>query len=174
MTHPAFSVYSAPQLGKTRRMKFSWAPCLVLGWFAALAGCSKGDSSHDHAVHAEHAHTAPHGGTLVELGEHAYNLEFVRELDTGRLSAYVLDGHAENFIRIKAASFAVIATVGTEKRPVTFKAVANPATGETVGDTSQFDAEDGWVRTTPTFDGVITSLDVRGSKFANVAFSLKK
>lgn len=138
------------------------------------AGCAKKDPDHDQAAHTEHVHHAPHGGVLVELGEHAYNLEFVRELDTGKLSAYVLDGHAENFIRIKAVVIEVLATVGGEKRPLTFKAVANAATGETVGDTSQFDAEDAWLKTTPTFDGVIVALEVRGAKFANVAFSLKK
>lgn len=139
-----------------------------------VAGCAKNEADHDHAAHGGHVHRAPHGGTLVELGEHAYNLEFVRELDTGRLSAYVLDAHAENFIRIKAASFEVVANVGGEKRPLTFKAVANSTTGETVGDTSQFDAEGDWVKTTRTLDGVIVALDVRGTKVANVPFSLKK
>ncbi len=145
---------------------------LVLFVAALAGGCAKHD--HEKPAAGGHVHRAPHGGVLVELGEHAYNLEFVREPETGKLSAYVLDGHAENFIRIKAVVIEVLATVGGEKRPLTFKAVANAATGETVGDTSQFDAEDAWLKTTPTFDGVIVALDVRGAKFANVAFSLKK
>lgn len=139
---------------------------------AFISGCSK----HDHAqpTGGGHAHTAPHGGTLVELGEHAYNLEFVRDAATGRLSAWVLDGHAENFIRVKATSFEIVATVGAEQRPLAFKAVANPATGETVGDTSQFDAQADWLKTTAAFDGVLTSLEIRGHQFARVALSLKK
>jgi len=147
---------------------------LPLALFVAAwaGGCAKHD--HEKPAAGGHNHHAPHGGTLVEIGEHAYNLEFVRAPETGRLSAYVLDGHAENFIRIKAASFEVIANVGGEKRPLTFKAVANAATGETVGDTSQFDADGDWVKTTRTFDGVILALDVRGTKVANVPFTLPK
>lgn len=149
-----------------------FAASLAVLCFAA--GCAKKDADHDHAAHGAHVHRAPHGGVLVELGEHAYNLEFVRESETGKLSAYVLDGHAENFIRIKAASFDVVANVGGEKKTLTLKAVANAATGETVGDTSQFDADAAWLKGTPAFDGVVVALDVRGSKFADVAFSLKK
>lgn len=149
---------------------------LLLSLVLVVAGLAGGCTKHDHEKPAAggHAHRAPHGGTLVEVGEHAYNLEFVREPETGKLSAYVLDGHAENFIRIKAASFEVVANVGGEKRPLTFKAVANAATGETIGDTSQFDADGAWLKTTPAFDGVVVALDIRGTKFANVAFSLKK
>lgn len=150
-------------------------PRLALALLALtlVAGCAKHDDGHGHAPASGHAHTAPHGGTLVELGEHAYNVELLRDPATGKLSAWILDGHAENFVRIKAASFEAIATVAGEKRPLTFKAVANPATGETVGDTSQFEAEAAWLKATPAFTGVITSLEVRGSRFANVPFALK-
>jgi hypothetical protein len=147
--------------------------CAVLFAITLAAGCAKHDAGHDHAPAGGHAHTAPHGGTLVELGEHAYNVELLRDPATGRLSAWILDGHAENFVRIKAASFEATATVAGEKRPLSFKAVANPATGETVGDTSQFEAEAAWLKATPAFEGVIVSLDVRGSRFANVPFALK-
>ena len=44
----------------------------------------------------------------MELGEHAYNLELVRDAEAGKLVAYVLDGHAENFIRIAAPSIEVV------------------------------------------------------------------
>ena len=145
---------------------------LVLVAVAFFTGCAKHD--HDKPAGGGHSHTAPHGGTLVELGEHAYSLEFVRDAATGRLSAYVLDGHAENFIRVKATSFEAVATIAGEKQPLTFKAVANPATGETVGDTSQFDAEADWLKSTLAFDVVVTSIEVRGTTFTNVAFSLKK
>jgi hypothetical protein len=68
-------------------------------------GCSR---SHDHAhdaaksaggeVHRHgHVHTAPHGGLLVEVGDHQFNVELVIDREIGRIAAYVLDGHAENF-----------------------------------------------------------------------------
>src|SRR6185503_1476227 len=97
--------------------------------------------------------TAPHGGTLVELGEHAYSLELVRDPATGSLSIFILDAHAENFVRIKAATLELVATVGREQRVLSLRAVANSATGETVGDTSQFDGQADWLKTTPTFQG---------------------
>ena len=135
-----------------------------------FTACGK---KHDHSAQ-KHAHTAPHGGTLVELGDHAYNLEFVRDAATGKLSAYVLDGHAENFIRLKAASFEVVASGGAEKRVLVFKPVANPATGETVGDTSQFDAQADWLKTTAAFDATLTSLEIRGTTFSAIPFNFPK
>ena len=78
---------------------------LALAGVAFLAtACSKSDhAAHDHdkkTAHSAHDHTAPHGGTLIEIGEHAYNLELVRDNTAGKLTAYVLDGHAEDFVRI--------------------------------------------------------------------------
>ena len=146
---------------------------MVVASLCLLTACAKKDA-HDHAASGAHVHTAPHGGTLIELGEHAYSLELVRDAAEGKLTAYVLDGHAENFVRIKASSFDVIATVGGEKRPLTLKAVANTATGETVGDTSQFETQADWLKTTETFDAVFPRLDLRGNAFANIAFNFPK
>jgi len=137
---------------------------LLLAGF--VAACSKHGAG---SGGGGHAHTAPHGGTLVELGQHAYALELVRDAATGKLSAFILDGHAENFIRLKAPSFTLVATVGGEKRPLTFQPVANPATGETVGDTSQYDAQADWLKTTAAFEGTIHALEIRGSKFEHIA-----
>src|SRR5207248_11682915 len=101
---------------------------------------------------AKHEHVAPHGGTPVVLGDEAYHLELVRDADAGKLTAYVLDGEMENFIRVKAATFEIVATVGGAKQTLTFHAVASAATGETVGNSSQFEAQADWLKTTATFD----------------------
>lgn len=122
----------------------------------------------------KHAHTAPHGGTLVEIGEHTYNIEFVREAATGKLSAYILDGHAENFIRISAKSFDVIANLPGGEQTVTLHAQADSATGEKVGDTSLFVGQADWLKTTTTFDGSISRLNIRGTSVLNVAFNFPK
>lgn len=138
-----------------------------------FAGCGK---PADHALPAAapgHAHVAPHGGTLVALGEHAYNLELVRDDDAGKLTVYVLDGHAENFVRISAPAIEVSAIAGGERRTLTLRAVANPATGETVGDTSQFEAQADWIKKAKQFPGEITGLDIRGTKFDRVAYYLR-
>lgn len=141
----------------------------------AAGGCAKQDATSAHAGHAHyHHHTAPHGGTLVELGQHIYALEFVRDAAAGKLSLYVLDGHAENFIRIAAPTLTLVATVGGEQRPLTLQAVANPATGETVGATAQFDAQADWLKATPSFDATLALIEIHGSKFENIAFNFPK
>jgi hypothetical protein len=142
----------------------------------AFVGCSK-KSTHDHAHdqhddshHEYHVHKAPHGGTLVELGDHQFNLELVRDAAAGALHVYSLDAHAENFVRLPLPSLALVATVNGQARPLTLMPVANPATGETVGDTSQFSVQAEWLKTTDKFSGVIAMLEIRGAKFTEVKF----
>lgn len=145
------------------------AALLLIG----LAACGKHDHEHAKAPSGGgHVHVAPHGGTLVEVGDHAYNLELLRDAASGRLTVWVLDGHAENFTRIKATSLDLTVTVGGEKRPLTLKAVANTATGETVGDTSQFEAQADWLKTAPALNGVVPVLEIRGTKFEQLRFQL--
>src|SRR5688572_12136141 len=153
-------------------MKFRSLSVFVV--LLGLAGCTKSPDANLPAAPAGHAHTAPHGGTLVELGEHGYNLELVRDGDAGRLAAYILDGHAENFVRIPATAIELVAIAGGERRPLTLRAVANPATGETVGDTSQFEAQADWLKNAAEFPGEIPAIDIRGTKFRNVALYMKK
>ena len=77
-----------------------------------LAGCGGSHESgeHDHATHG-HAHHAPHGGALVMLGNHAFQIELLPDPQKKQIDLYVLDGGAENFIRISAtASPAFITT----------------------------------------------------------------
>lgn len=146
---------------------------LALG-VLVFAGCAKKESSpggHDHAAH-KHVHVAPHGGTLIELGEHAYNLELLRDPASGKITAWVLDGHAENFVRIPAPSFEMIATVAGAARPLTFIAVANAATDETVGNTSQFEAMADWLKTADAFDAVIPTLTIKGNVYTRVTFTV--
>lgn len=147
-------------------------PTLIAALVALLAfGCSK---SSDHAASGGHAHTAPHGGTLIELGQHAYNLELVRDTAAGKLTIYVLDGHAENFVRIAAPAIELVAITGGERRPLSLKAVANPATGETVGNTSQFEAQADWLKSGGELAGTITAIEIQGTKFDNVGIHLRK
>jgi hypothetical protein len=143
--------------------------CTVGGF--AFVGCGKKDPHAGHSHSTGHVHKAPHGGTLVELGDHAYNLELVRDAAAGKLTAYVLDGHAENFVRIKSPLIEVVAMPGGMRTPITLQAVANTATGETVGDTSQFEAQADWLKTAGEFAGIVT-VEIRGTTFSQVAFVL--
>lgn len=146
------------------------ASLLAILLAAALPGCSTMGPL-DRGAPTSHTHTAPHGGTLLELGEHAYTLEFVRDTAAGTLTVHVLDGHAEKPIRIAAASIALIAMPGGKFTPVTLNAVANPATGETSGDTSQFTTQADWLKTAGAFSGIVT-LEIKGVKFEQVGFGV--
>ncbi|HWA08747.1 MAG TPA: hypothetical protein VG838_04685 [Opitutaceae bacterium] len=141
----------------------------------AAGGCARPEKAAPApAAAARHEHHPPHGGTPVVLGAELYHLEFVLDPAGGRLSAYVLDGEMENFIRSAAPSFEIVATVAGQSRPLVLQAVANPATGETVGDTSLFEGTADWLKTTPAFDAVLSRLDVRGTTFSGVAFNFPK
>src|SRR4051812_43392691 len=123
-------------------MKSSAWFCVVVSlWItvSALSGCGKAPApAAASASPAKHEHTAPHGGTPIVLGNELYHLEIVRDAATGTLQAYVLDGEMENFVRVTAPAIEVAVSDGSGPRTLVLKAVANPATGETVGDTSQF------------------------------------
>jgi len=152
-------------------MKYSLRLLLGALTLAALAGCKPHD---DHSRKGEgHAHQAPHGGTLLELGDHAGNLELLRDTKNGTLSVYLLDGHAENFVRIAVGTLEAVAFTGGQKRTLTLKAVANPATGETVGNTSLFVGQADWLKSGGELNGEIGALEIRGTKFGPVAFQLK-
>lgn len=127
---------------------------------------------HDHsAAHAGHghAHVAPHGGAAVVLGDELYHLEFVLDTDSNLMHCYVLDGHMEQFVRIAEESFWVAGPDGTRWE---FKAVPSRATGETVGDTSHFQAEMGsdWGNQEPSFSASVEAITIKQNRFENVSF----
>ena len=142
----------------------------LLGSMAWLVACGKNSTSGEKH---EHVHRAPHGGTLVELGDHAYNVELLRDSSSGKLTAWILDGHAEKFVRVKAVSIELVAMPGGKFTPLVLKAVATPATGETVGDSSQFEVQADWLKTAGEFAGILT-VDINGTKFEKVPYVLSK
>jgi hypothetical protein len=141
------------------------APCLLWG------GCGRksapGGAGEKTQIHKE---VAPHGGTPVALGED-YNLELVRDADTGTLSGYVLDDEMENFIRSTTAAVTIVGTAKGVAHTLVLAAVANPATGETVGDSSLFQGQADWLKTTANFDGVVQGIAIRGTQFTDVKFN---
>ncbi|MFP6901738.1 MAG: hypothetical protein VCA36_12400, partial [Opitutales bacterium] len=95
-------------------------PLLSLSVSLSLSSC--GDDHHGE----DHHHKAPHGGVLVELGEHGtgFNLEVDVNATSGDLSIYVLDGHASNPVRIEQATIDLTITAGGEKHEVSLAAIA--------------------------------------------------
>lgn len=157
-------------------------PLLALVLTLALPACKDQHTGHDHSKPGEaqkaaahkHEHTPPHGGAPVVLGEEEYHLEVVRDAAAGKLQLYVMDGELEKFIRIAAASIEVTAQVNDKAEALTFKPVANPATGEQAGDTSLFEAQADWVKTATNFDAVVKLVDVKGRPFKDVKFNFPK
>lgn len=140
---------------------------------AGLLGCGR---PHDHAAHGGHGHShvAPHGGTAVVLGNEAFHLEVLQEPEAGALNVWVLDAHMERFVRVAAPSLEMRVNRNGAAETLTLPAVANPATGETVGDTSQFQTKAEWLRTPAEFTALIPRLEIRGQTFTNVAFPFPK
>ncbi len=140
---------------------------LLLAGF--LCSCERPPAPADH-VAPEHHHTAPHGGLLVEVGSHQFNIELLHDAATGTLTLYTLDAHAENFVRTAMKSIDVTLHTGGQIRSLTLKPVANSATGETVGATSQYEAQADWLKAAEKFTGIITELDFNGTKFSGIPF----
>ncbi len=142
----------------------------------ALAGCGGHDhAGHDHGAHDHgghgHVHTAPHGGALVVLGDEAAHLEFVLDAATGRLDAYVLDAHASEFVRVAQPALELEVARDGARSALALAAVANPATGETVGATSQFSTVAPALVGATRFDAVVKTITVSDATFTDVAFS---
>lgn len=135
-----------------------------------VAGCNKGTTTAASDEKPQlHKDVPPHGGTPVAIGDD-YNIELVCDNKTGILSGYVLDDEMEEFIRSSAPSITIVARVGGVDRTLVLEAVANTATGETVGNTSLFEGRADWLKTTPNFDGVLKSIAIRGTTFTDVKF----
>ncbi|WP_145928672.1 hypothetical protein [Termitidicoccus mucosus] len=137
-------------------------------------GCSKQNTEGAAAIPHKHEHTPPHGGTPVVLGDEVYHIELVLDQVAGKLQAYVFDGELENFIRSSVPSFEIVATINGKPETLTFEPVANPATGETVGDTSLFETQMEWLKTTKEFDATLKSIVIRGTTFSGVQFNFPK
>ena len=146
---------------------------LLAGLIAACNKTADTPAATPPTVH-KHEHHPPHGGTPVVLGEEAYHLELVRDAAAGKLQAYVLDGEMENFIRSADPSLQIVAFVNGKKEPLELKAVADLATGEKVGDTSLFEGQADWLKTTGEFDATLIGITIRGTKFDNVPFNFPK
>jgi hypothetical protein len=145
----------------------------LAGWM--LCGCTKGTNGPQKAqVPPKHEHKPPHGGTPVVLGHEEYHVELVLDAAAGAMEAYVLDGEMEEFVRVPTASFEVTARLPGGEQTLVFNAVSNRATGETVGDTSFFTAQAGWLKTAKNFDALLKELKVKGNVYQNVAFNFPK
>ena len=129
-------------------------------------GCS--EHVHDENCQSHgglHVHSALMGGELIPVGEHGsgYNVEVLID-ESDRLSIYILDAHAENFVRISQINLEVVVTEKNQSRVVMLSAVVDTATGETVGDTSHFRSP-APIKVTRPFAGHIKSLRIGSREY---------
>ena len=122
------------------------------------------DHSHDDSSH-EHVHVAPHGGTLIPIGDHFANFEVEFDANTGNFTLWVLDGHAENPVRLNQL------TIPVEFHPNPQTSVAsqleargNKLTGESKGDTSEFGVMIPDLIGFESFDVTVRSVQIQGHR----------
>jgi hypothetical protein len=84
-----------------------------------------------------HVHQAMRGGILMELGPHGsgHNLELLLN-NKGEFEIFILDAHAENYVRIEQSTIEL--NLADNNRTLILEAIPDPATGETVGNSSLF------------------------------------
>ncbi|MCK6475010.1 MAG: hypothetical protein L6R28_25090 [Planctomycetes bacterium] len=163
------------------------AIALLLTAVLFLPGCSKPAKTpdapgggHDHTRGGGHHHAAPHGGTLVVFGEEFAHLELVLDAKEGALKAYVLDGHAENAIRLPQAGIALalsdvrdaenkVLHAGTVE--LELAARANELSGEKPGDTSEFAGAAGPLKGAARFKGEVLGVTIKGIEFKRIGFA---
>ncbi len=153
--------------GVNRRTAVELAALLVSVAVAGGTGCNRNGGGH---AHVGHHHEPPHGGTVLEFGDEEAFFEFVHDAAAGRMQCYVLAPHMDGFIRLTAPSFEISATFEGRTESLVFRAVANSATGETVGDTAQFEAQADWLKASKRFDAVLKAVTIRGRTYQAVPF----
>ena len=62
----------------------------------------------------KHAHTGPHKGTLVELGDEEFHAEIVHDDEMGMVTVYLLGSDAKTAVATDAKDIAVNAKVSKE------------------------------------------------------------
>lgn len=127
-----------------------------------------GCSDHGQGHGSLHLHQPLRGGILYELGKHGsgHNLELVTN-DMGQLELFALDAHAENYVRIAQKQINLRLSDSNESITILpLHAVADPATGETVGNTSLFRSASPVIDLLP-LKGSLTSLSIGSSKYEN-------
>jgi hypothetical protein len=110
----------------------------------------------------------PHGGSMVALADKSMQLEVVFDPSSGKLGVYLNgpDGHTP--VKLKSPGLqASVTPDGGAPVQATLAAVADPAAGNTAGDSSQFDATVAGLKGVSKFGAVVRGLP----QGAEVAFT---
>ena len=137
-----------------------------------ICGLAVGCHKHEHAP-KDQPTGPPHAGTPVAVGDHKYNLEFVRDGDAGAMQAYLMDAHFEKFVTVPETNFTLIAKVGDREERAEFRQLpAIPPSSD--GSSYLFATRGEWIKTATNFDGLIPTITLKGRTFTNIAFPFPK
>lgn len=128
------------------------------------------DEKHGHDEHEEHGHHheplhKAEGAGMKAIGDHFAHIEMVLKED-GKLILWLTDGGAEKSIRIHQKEI----QIEVDGKTFSLNAVANSLTGESVGDTSQFEAIIAELKGKSGFEGKIKALTLKGKEFKDIQF----
>lgn len=145
------------------------------------------DHAHDHGDHDHgdgdghghhhhhHAEKGPHQGTLVALGDEAAHIELVLDAESGKLTAYVLDGAAaeavllsQGEIKLAVSIAAPDAKKGDLPEPQELALLAVNATPE--GKASEFAGQSDTLKGAKEFHVVLPEITIGDEKFEPVEF----
>jgi hypothetical protein len=156
---------SEKRISGTRRLRHVLPIAAVTVVLAVIVFLLTSGRTHEEFVENHHAgHTAPNGGTLLELGDHLGHFELLFDSASARLTLYSLDGHAEWPVRLTYESIDVEVRTDpeTEWTAVSLRPVASALSGETVGDTAKFQAEVDALRGAGEFEIRFPAIEFRG------------
>ena len=146
----------------------------------AAAACSQGEAGHDAGGEEEHhhAHAAQFGGSLVELGDHYANLEFVCDAETGAVELYTWDAHVQTSQRSTTESLSLSITPhyhgeegeGVEPFTMSLAPRVTKTSGETVGDSSKFTGQHDSLKGLDHFSVIVAEVTLKGQTFTDVEF----
>ena len=145
---------------------------LAMAASAALVACSDKADAHDEEDHG-HAHSAQFGGELFEIGgDHFAHIEVVHEAETGEISIYTLDGHAEGTVTVPEDSIDVTITDHDEEFTLAVAAPNDELIGNEPGKNYLFRTTDSRLEGLDHFEGKIAAITVNGKAFENFEFSI--
>lgn len=136
------------------------------------------DHDHDHHHH-HHAEKGPHGGALVALPGDAAHLEVVLDAETGKLTAYVLDGEAKEPVSVKHESLTIAFTLPKsedkkdeipEQSTITLTAVDAADDGTA----KEFAGQSDDLKNAKEFDAALTAISVGGKEHKGISFNYPK
>jgi hypothetical protein len=137
------------------------------------------DELDGHGHHHHHAEHGPHGGALAAIGDDDAHLEFVLDAESGKLTAYALDGEAEKPVSIKQSKLQLTYTLtklrdieeGSDDIPDdTFTLSLDAVSPADDGTAAEFAGQADTLKGCEKFSAVLTTVNVGGKSFQNVTF----